>query len=44
VVTVVVSKHGGNSVEPPTSVISVVAKDGWTIATGNGPTANGKPA
>jgi hypothetical protein len=34
-------KHDGSSGGQPTGVISRVAKDGWTIATVNGPTASG---
>jgi hypothetical protein len=34
-------KHDGSSAGRPTAVISRVAKDGWTIATVNGPTASG---
>jgi hypothetical protein len=34
-------KHGSSSAERPTGVINRVAKDDWTIATANGPTASG---
>ncbi len=41
VVTGAARKHDGSSAVQPTGVISKVAKDGWTIATVNGPTASG---
>ena len=41
VMTGAVRKHDGSSAGRPTGVINRVAKDDWTIATANGPTASG---